>query len=381
MKITIWHNILWSRYKAVVLSAVWRQARDKGVTATFYQVAETDLNRIGLSPVDLSWHTYPYRLLFQGAYSAIPKLELYRTLAKEVWIDQSDVTILCGYDRPEVWLQAFILRLRGRRFALFCDSTIHDRPQRFLTGLAKRIIFNLADGLFCYGRRTVEYVNHYGVSSSRSFDRCQAAALPRNYSAEDALSKRQRNAPSESAPPRYLYVGRLSPEKSLDHLLRAFKLTLGQRPSASLVLVGKGQSEQDLRDLADGLNITSNVVFAGPKYDTELFDEYSKASCLILPSQSEPWGLVVNEALSYGCPTIASNRCGCVPELVCDGETGFVFEWGNIEELATKMTAVPDVFSHTTTTAKACIRQIEQYTPESAAGSILLGCETICSAA
>lgn len=358
MKLTIWHNILWSRYKAVVLSAVWREAQAGGVTVTFYQVAETDLNRMALSPVDRSWHQYPFKLLFTGPYSEVSKLRLYGSLAKAAWIDEFDVTILCGYDRPEVWLQALILKLRGKRFGLFCDSTIYDRPQQLLKGIAKRIIFNWADGIFCYGVRAMEYVSYYGVPSSKSFDRCQAAALPRGYSAEQALRQRLQNAPADGAPPRYLYVGRLSPEKSLDHLLAAFHKLLASRAGARLVLVGKGPSEQRLHTLATQFGIQADVIFAGAKYDSELFEEYSKATCLILPSHSEPWGLVVNESLSYGCPVIVSSRCGCVPELVSEAKTGFVFEWGDIEQLATQMSAAPQVFSDITATARACLEQI-----------------------
>lgn len=377
MKLTVWHNILWSRYKAVVLSALWRQAQAQGTPVTFYQIAETDINRMGLSPVDRSWHQYPYKLLFAGPYSGISRLRLLSSLVKEAWIDDSDVTILWGYDRPEVWLQALVLKLRGRRFGFFCDSTIYDRPQRFLKGVAKRVIFSMADGIFCYGRRAVEYVHHYGIPKDKSFDRCQAAALPREYSAEQALRQRREKAPGPGAAPRYLYVGRLSAEKSLDHLLLAFKEVSSYRPGAQLVLVGKGPSHQNLRALAAELDIQHDVVFAGAKYDSELFEEYSKASCLVLPSKSEPWGLVVNEALSYGCPALVSSRCGCVPELISEAATGFVFEWGDVKELARQMNCVPDVFSDVTMAAKACIKQIAPYTPEAAANSIFLGCRTI----
>ncbi|RXH41886.1 glycosyltransferase [Bradyrhizobium zhanjiangense] len=376
MKIAIWHNILWSRYKAVVFSSVYRQAQATNIKVNFYQIAETDTNRTSLSPVDQSWHQYPFTLLFKGASSEIPALKLMWKAAKLTWRDPADVTILAGYERPVVWIQALVLSLRGRPFALFCDSTLFDQPQTFWKGIAKRIIFNWASGIFSYGIRAKEYVNYYGVPSSRSFIRCQAAALPREYSAQLALEERITSADIDS-PPRFLYVGRLSTEKSLDHLILAFKQALGSNPRAHLVIVGKGPSEPQLRKLVAELGIQEQVLFEGSKFDSELFNEYSKATCLVLPSHGEPWGLVVNEALSYGCPVIVSHRCGCVPELVVEGKTGFSFEWGNVAQLAERMNAAPAAFADIANTARACLDHIARFNPDLAGRSILDGCKAI----
>ncbi|MFK4385532.1 glycosyltransferase family 4 protein [Bradyrhizobium sp. USDA 223] len=380
MKIAIWHNIMWSRYKAVVFSSIHRQAQAENIAVNFYQIAETDANRAGLSPIDQSWHQYPFKLLFKGASSEIPALKLLWRAGLLTWRDPADIVVLAGYERPVVWLQALILSLKRRPFALFCDSTLYDQPQSFWKGVAKRIIFNWADGIFCYGVRAMEYVSYYGVPSSKSFVRCQAAALPKDYSAETAFERRIEKAP-RNAPPRYLYVGRLSPEKSLDHLLLAFKQVAASIPGAQLNLVGKGPAEQELRNLVAQLGIQHGVTFAGPKFDSDLFDEYCKASCLVLPSYSEPWGLVVNEAMSFGCPVVVSYRCGCVPELIADRKTGFSFEWGEVNQLAEKMIAVPNSFSDIAATARACLNQIAPFSPDNAARSILDGCKTIYNAA
>ncbi|MGL9621358.1 glycosyltransferase [Bradyrhizobium sp. U531] len=376
MKIAIWHNIMWSRYKAVVFSSIHRQAQAEQIPVNFYQIAETDANRAGLSPIDQSWHRYPFTLLFKGASSGIPPLKLLWRAGILTWRDPADIVILAGYERPVVWLQALILSLKRKPFALFCDSTLYDQEQKFWKGIAKRLIFNWADGIFCYGIRAKEYVSFYGVPAGKSFIRCQAAALPMEYSVEGALRQRVQHTLKGDSP-RYLYVGRLSGEKSLDHLLRAFKEVVTARPDSRLVLVGKGPLEQELRKLAIELKIQERTLFAGPKFDSDLFDEYSKATCLILPSHSEPWGLVVNEALSYGCPSIVSSRCGCVPELIVDGRTGFSFEWGDIKQLAKAMIDATQAFSDVAATAHACFDRIAPYSPDAAARSILEGCGAI----
>src|SRR5207247_1792609 len=61
---------------------------------------------------------------------------------------------------------------------------------------------------------------------------------------------------------------------------------------------------------------------------------YARAKCFVLPSISEPWGLVVNEAMASSLPVLVSNRCGCAMDLVRHGRNGFVFNPLNVRSLA-----------------------------------------------
>jgi glycosyltransferase involved in cell wall biosynthesis len=367
---------MWSRYRASVFSVLQQLCDQEQSQLTVFQIAESTADRAVLSPVDLTWHKYNYKLLFKGVYGEIPRTRLYLTIAKETWRSDADVTIISGYDRPEYWIQAFILVIRNRVFACFCDSTIFDNKQTFFKGFLKRLFFRLLDGVFCYGRRAAEYAASYGAAPKKIIKSCHSAALPEGYRPEGALTERCVSF-SASHSPRYLYVGRLAQEKSVDCLLRAFALVRKARPSSKLAIVGRGPQEAELRQLAESLGIADSVEFAGSKFDQALIDEYLQASCLILPSYSEPWGLVVNEALSFGCPVIVSNRCGCVPELVADFQSGFGFEWGNVTELSEKMKLAPDTFSDVAATANYCIRSVQAYTPTAAASDLLEGCRLL----
>src|SRR5260370_33734866 len=67
-RVAIYHNILWSKYKGGVFSQVHSLARNRGMQVSVIQIAETEGQRISLSGIDLSYHTYTYRLLFRGSH-------------------------------------------------------------------------------------------------------------------------------------------------------------------------------------------------------------------------------------------------------------------------------------------------------------------------
>jgi len=373
--ILIVHNIIWSKYKGWIFSSLHTLAERDGIDIEFIQIAETENDRVGLVGVDLTYHQYPYKLLFTGSYGDVPKLSLAKQLFLEVWHTNADFVLLPGYHLPEYWIMLLAARLRGKAVGVFCDSTAYDRPHSFIKGLMKRIFFSQCDVFFGYGLRSREYLMSYGAPSKNIYFKCQAAALPHDYDANTVLACRSASVVEHEL--RYLFVGRLSLEKNLSDLLHAFKKVLLNYSKARLVVVGSGPLNTKLIVLAAHLGLDNSVEFAGAKNVDGLREEYLKACCLVLPSSSEAWGLVVNEALSYGCPVVVSHRCGCVPELVIEGETGFSFECGNVDELTAKMIEVPRVFSNTEATAQRCIGLIARYSPENAAQQILDGCRTV----
>jgi glycosyltransferase involved in cell wall biosynthesis len=101
------------------------------------------------------------------------------------------------------------------------------------------------------------------------------------------------------------------------------------------------------------------------------------STALVLPSHSEPWGLVVNESLSFGCPVVVSNACGCVPDLVINGVTGYWFDAGDVGALVAALKAVTRLAADRAGVARKCLEVISVFTPERAAAQILDGCVRI----
>jgi glycosyltransferase involved in cell wall biosynthesis len=380
MHISIYHNILWSKYKGGVFSQVYVQSQARGIGTSFIQIAETDDERVALGDVDLSYHQYPFRLLFRGAYGQPSRWRRIVTLVQDVFRNSSDLVVMPGYHRVEYWAMLFVCILLRRKRAVFCDSTDFDRPKTNWREFAKRVFFSGCDGFFCYGIRSKEYLMKYGAEESKIVFRCQAAALPHGYDPAEVLARYQALPRPPSKIHRFTYVGRFSVEKGINDLLDAFAGVHSKVGNVRLDLVGAGPLREELVARVSELKLDHVVSFLGAKSINEFAELFLESTALVLPSHSEPWGLVVNESLSYGCPAIVSNVCGCVPDLVKDGLTGYSFEVGDIEALSRAMLSTIELTADRVAVAKQCLAVIADYTPNRAASQILDGCARIVGA-
>ncbi len=132
---------------------------------------------------------------------------------------------------------------------------------------------------------------------------------------------------------RLLAVGRLSRYKGFGILLEA----LAQVADASLLLVGHGECERELRALASARGLDARLHLAGDLDDDSLAAAYAAADAFVLPSldRGEAFGLVLLEAMRAGLPVIASAIPGSgVGSVVVDGETGLLVTPGDVAGLA-----------------------------------------------
>lgn len=118
---------------------------------------------------------------------------------------------------------------------------------------------------------------------------------------------------------KFLYVGRLSSEKNLALLLRVFARS--EMVNFHLTLVGNGPECESLQALAG-----SNVSLVGHVPNVRIQEVYESHDVFILPSLREPWGLVVEEALYYGLPVLASSKVGSVEDLILSYGAGLAFD-------------------------------------------------------
>jgi hypothetical protein len=131
-------------------------------------------------------------------------------------------------------------------------------------------------------------------------------------------------------------LGRLAPQKQLDHLLRAFRLVVDQVPDARLAIYGHGPSEPALRELANELGLEDRVRFLG-RTDKAL-EAFASARVAAMTSLHEGLPLTLTEAMSVGTPFVAYD-CNYGPaEVIRDGENGYLVPTGDTRLLADRLT-------------------------------------------
>lgn len=134
----------------------------------------------------------------------------------------------------------------------------------------------------------------------------------------------------------FLFAGKFISKKRPGDLLSALSHADEYKQAVHGLLVGDGPLADILRARASHNDLP--VTFTGFLNQTEIGRAYTAADVLVLPSNyGETWGLVVNEAMLFGCPAIVSDRVGCGPDLVSDEETGYVVPFQDHEALASKM--------------------------------------------
>jgi len=243
---------------------------------------------------------------------------LSRGVRRELRAFRPDAIAVGGWNQPAFWQALAYARARRIPFLVWIESTLRDaRPEARPLELAKRAMARAASGAFVPGRASAEYARSVGLAD----DRIEIAP----NAVDGARFERAERTPHDGC--RFLYVGRLDPEKGLDTLLDAFRDVPGE-----LVLAGGGTEEARLRAAAP-----DRVVFTGPLGRDAVVEQYAAADVFVLPSRSEQWGMVLNEAAHAGLPLVATTAAGAAHELVEDGVNGFLVEPGDVEGLRTAM--------------------------------------------
>jgi glycosyltransferase involved in cell wall biosynthesis len=122
-----------------------------------------------------------------------------------------------------------------------------------------------------------------------------------------------------------LCIAHQNPKKNLDQLIRAFMRVKNIDTSLSLVLVGDGPMRRTLEELAGALQLDGKIHFLGWKNRAEVAELLKGCTLFVLPSKSEPFGIVIIEAMACRKPVVAS-RVGGIPEIIEHGKNGIMVD-------------------------------------------------------
>ncbi len=211
--------------------------------------------------------------------------------------------IVSGWDSLFVWLTVWISS--KRKNSVVVESTFKESALTGIKGWLKRLFLKRISKAYVSGTPHAQLMKVLGFKGNIVITKGVGIF---HYRLQPPFVAR-------SEVRKFLYVGRLVPVKNLEFLIGKFN----QYPELELTVIGFGILEDKLKLIAKG-----NIHFLGAVANEKLSAYYQESDVFILPSLSEPWGLVVEEALNNGTPVMVSEQVGCAEDLVNEN-TGVIF--------------------------------------------------------
>jgi 1,2-diacylglycerol 3-alpha-glucosyltransferase len=323
------------------LATVCRQA---GITFTHVELC----SHLKAYPwlVDDPHNQFTNITLFPDRYlEEIPGDRLWEALEGQLEILRPDVLFLYGYS-----LGVFRKALNWARkervpVVTLSDSNIFDKRRYKPFEYLKSLFVRQFDAALVGGTSSREYMRTLGIPRERcvfGMDVIDTEFF--GHRSQENLQKRTQLLQKWNLPEKYfLFVGRLIPEKNLLVLLKAYRKYVshldGNERIWHLALCGSGPEEEKINETLQEFpeDMRNLVHLLGHVDQPEVIEPFSLAAGLVLPSRSESWGLVINEALACGIPVLVSDRCGCARDLVRNAENGWTFDPAEEETLTARM--------------------------------------------
>jgi glycosyltransferase involved in cell wall biosynthesis len=262
------------------------------------------------------------------------ELSIFRELIRM----RPDVLLVHGYNSGTNLVAAVFARILGAKVLLRGDTRMFPRHRRKrVMTLIKRILFRLFNGFVAIGSLNKQYYEAHGVEASRIFfapfsvseDAFRLGIQQKEVNRQEV---RQRlGIPSNATV--VLFASKFLPRKRAGDLLKAFNIVNVELADLWLIFAGSGPQESEIRSDACEAKVR-NVRFLGFQNQSQLPSLFAASDIFVLPAAEEPWGLVINEAMSAGLPVIVSDEVGASPDLVEGKGAGIVYRCGDIEALA-----------------------------------------------
>jgi glycosyltransferase involved in cell wall biosynthesis len=301
-------------------------------------------------------------------------------LKKRLEAFQPDYALLTAYSPLPFYLKAILtLRTLGIPILLRADATdvavARSALKTFSRNVFLKILYRQIAGFLAVGYNSRHHYLSRGIPAERIY------YSPFNIDSQ-LLDKQIKDCEGRGAQIRrefgfaeeqfvFIFAGKLIPTKNPLIMVEALRI-LARSGGAGLGLLVMGDGLLR-RQFEAGMAAIPEIkaVFAGFQNQSQLGRFYSAADCLVLPSQGETWGLVVNEALQFGLPAVVSDRVGCWRDLVIPGETGYVFPGGDAAALADCMSRVISLLElRGDAVREACRHKAGEYSVERAVAGI-----------
>ena len=340
MRILIVHNQLWAHYKAIIFNELQKIInQNQHDSLLVVQISSIEKSRVDLGSLDNSIHQYPYKLLHEGTLEEVSLAKRVSGILKAIKNVKPDIVNLTGYYDLASWIVLGYCKMKGIKTILSNESTANDHVRNGFKESVKAFIIKQFDGYFNFGTASENYLLSLGISKEKMLVKrnCVDNKVLKEIYLKQIPFRNVQQKRLNLAPKNFIFVGRLIEYKNLVRFLEAFGLA--QKKSVhnwGVIILGDGELKTDLQEAVSNKNI-QNISFQKGVSWQQVPEYLALSDVLVLPSYSEPWGLVVNEAMACGLPVLVSEKCGCAIDLVKNGENGYTFQPKNLEEFSEKL--------------------------------------------
>jgi len=324
--------VIWTPYSHARFTAIAKQIKETELTV-FFQNSDVKYRKWNAEITDSN-----YKMVFLknigipvSANTAFV-CNINYTIYQEIKRYNPDRIITAGWDSFATLAAIVYAKKHSKEIILWTESTIHeDSFIRKVSLPYVKFILRFFDGFISAGTTAAEYLRFLGVR--KNIEHFYNSVDVDHFLTHGQFSLQEKSILKEKIGVRnssrvIMFSGRLVAIKCVDLLIKAFLEINKKFQDIELLIVGYGPEEQRLKEIA-GKN--SSIHFLGHRGIDEIPGIYGISDILVLPSISEPWGLVVNEAMACGCAIIASDRCGCSRDLIQGN--GIVVEGGKLYPL------------------------------------------------
>lgn len=274
---------------------------------------------------------------FLKGNSLVKSFQLFRFLKQNPYQE----IIVGGWDSVIMWITVFLFPKSYN--SIVVESTIKESGVSGLKAIFKRIFLQRISKAYVSGKSHEQLVRTLGFDG--------VSVITKGVGLFNIIPQPSYQPRSEVK--HFLFVGRLVAVKNLTFLIEKFN----SYPELSLTIVGFGVLDEELKSIAN-----SNIHFVGAIDNKLLPKYYQEAEVFVLPSYSETWGVVVEEALNNGTPVLLSNQVGCIDEVINEGN-GVIFSLqpDNFEEKLCMIRNVDFYNNLRKNISKIDYKSIEQY--------------------
>jgi glycosyltransferase involved in cell wall biosynthesis len=366
----------WSRfgpYHLARIRAAWKFLREHGVEGVGLETASQD--DVYQWRNETAPELFVRKTLFPSrSLSNIGARELRARVRAELDDLQPKTLAICGYGSPDALACLEWSRRHRCAAILMTESKVDDgRRVAWVERIKARVVAHF-DAVLCGGTPQRAYVRRLGFPEERIFTGYDA--VDNDYFSIQAKRARMNPASLRSLPglesdsPFFLASCRFIPRKNLDTLLCAYSTYRLKAQAAApglpvwrLVILGDGAERRRIEAMIRDQRIPE-VTLPGFRQIDEIPYYYGAAGAFVHPARQEPWGLVVNEAMACGLPVLVSRTCGCSPDLVLQGRTGFTFNPESVGELTSLLVRISGNPSLREAIGRAARQHIEGWGPD-----------------